>query len=245
VLKIILLSGFIKKSKANRQAVNFTGLPEMSLQSKRYNYFYTSLAISLFIFIITGIFLSIYGKTASFLAINHSHNDFFDFLFTWFTYFGDILIWAPLLIYCFIKKRDFFLLFILGLIISTLITQTLKRVVFPDELRPILELKNYSVHTIKGVLINHFNSFPSGHTGTAFTIALLLSFMFNHKWASYFLPLLAFGVAYSRVYQGQHFVTDVFAGMFIGMFSAYSALLIYKKAQKKKQLKPKNKNDPG
>jgi len=217
----------------------------MSLQSKRYNYFYTSLAISLFTFIITGIFVSIYGKTESFLIINHFHNDFFDFFFTWFTYFGDILIWVPLLIYCLIKKKDLFLLFILGLVISTLITQTLKRVIFPNELRPILELKNYSIHTIKGVLINHFKSFPSGHTGTAFTIALLLSFMFNHKWASYFLPMVALGVAYSRVYQGQHFVTDVFAGMFIGMLSAYSALLIYKNLSKKKQPKAQNKNDPG
>jgi membrane-associated phospholipid phosphatase len=43
------------------------------------------------------------------------------------------------------------------------------------------------------------------------------------------LPLLAFTVGYSRVYLSQHFVTDVCAGMTVGIITAFLSLLIYKK----------------
>jgi membrane-associated phospholipid phosphatase len=116
-----------------------------------------------------------------------------------------------------------------GIIICTFLTHFLKRVVFPNELRPInLELENVIIHRIKGVPLHRIHSFPSGHTSTAFTMALLLANIMKRKFWAFVLPLIAFFVGYSRVYLGQHFVTDVCAGMFIGIVSAYLSLLIYK-----------------
>jgi membrane-associated phospholipid phosphatase len=51
----------------------------------------------------------------------------------------------------------------------------------------------------------------------------------------YIFPLIAFFVGYSRVYLAQHFVTDVLAGIFVGIVSAYLALLVHEQFRKRKQ----------
>jgi membrane-associated phospholipid phosphatase len=86
--------------------------------------------------------------------------------------------------------------------------------------------------------INRSNSFPSGHTSTAFTLALLLAFLSKKNFWVYFFPLIAFFVGYSRVYLAQHFVTDVFAGMLIGIVSSFLSLMVYEWYRKTKQNKP-------
>lgn len=185
--------------------------------------------MSLFLTVITGLFILIYGKLDSFVLINSNHNKFWDFVFTWFTHFGDGFIWVPLAVYCIFRRRKFLLTLVTGSVISTFITQFLKRVIFTEELRPISLLSNnFPIHTIDGIFINNIHSFPSGHTATAFTMALLLAYMLDKKWWSVFLPLIAFGVGYSRVYQAQHFVTDILGGMIIGIISAYLSILIHK-----------------
>ncbi len=75
--------------------------------------------------------------------------------------------------------------------------------------------------------MRRMHSFPSGHTSTAFTMALLLSSVMKKKIWAFVLPVIAFFVGYSRVYLAQHFATDVCAGMVIGIVSAYLSLLIY------------------
>ncbi len=207
----------------------------MQLQSKQYKYFYVSLLISIFFALITGIFILVYGKLDSFLLINSHHNSFWDFFFTYFTHFGDGVIWVPLVLYCILLEKEFLIPVFTGIFICTFLTHLLKRVVYPEELRPInLLTLNFPIHTIPGVVMNHIHSFPSGHTSTAFTLALLLTFMLNKKWLSLLLPLLAFVVGYSRIYQAQHFVTDVWAGIMIGIISACLSFLFYKKFRKEK-----------
>lgn len=101
--------------------------------------------------------------------------------------------------------------------------------IFPDDLRPITYLaENFPVHLVDGARANRVYSFPSGHTAAAFTIALIMSHMINKKIWSFILPVLALLVGYSRVYLAQHFLTDVFAGMLIGIVSAIFSLMIYR-----------------
>jgi membrane-associated phospholipid phosphatase len=72
------------------------------------------------------------------------------------------------------------------------------------------------------------HSFPSGHTTTAFTMALIMAHMINKKSWSVILPALALLAGYSRVYLAQHFPTDVLAGMCIGIVSAILSLIIFR-----------------
>ncbi|HEY0068179.1 MAG TPA: phosphatase PAP2 family protein, partial [Flavisolibacter sp.] len=151
----------------------------------------------------------------------------FDYLFRYLTYLGDGIIWVPLFVYTIAYKREFLVAIIAALNICTVLTHFLKRVVFPDELRPIGVLTT-RVRTIEGLYVNRVHSFPSGHTSTAFTLALLLAFRLAKTFWTFFFPVIAFFVGYSRVYLAQHFVTDVFAGALIGIVSAFLSLMVYK-----------------
>jgi undecaprenyl-diphosphatase len=57
-------------------------------------------------------------------------------------------------------------------------------------------------------------SFPSGHTMTAFSIALVLSYFYPEFEATLFF--FALSIAVSRIVLGMHFLSDVLAGMVLG-----------------------------
>jgi membrane-associated phospholipid phosphatase len=203
------------------------------LQSKEYRHFRIAAAFSIGLSVLVAAFLLMYGKERSFLLINHSYNPVFDYLFQYLTYLGDGIIWVPLFVYTIVYKREFLVAIIAALVICTVFTHFLKRVVFPEELRPIGVLTD-RVRTIEGLYVNRIHSFPSGHTSTAFTLALLLAFRLAKPFWTIFFPLIAFLVGYSRVYLAQHFVTDVFAGSLVGIVSAYLSLMVYLQWKKRR-----------
>lgn len=57
-------------------------------------------------------------------------------------------------------------------------------------------------------------SFPSGHSQIAFSVATYLTSRIKKYWWAFFL--FAFFIAFSRIYNGVHFPSDVVAGGFIG-----------------------------
>jgi membrane-associated phospholipid phosphatase len=200
------------------------------LQERPANNFGIAFILAIIIVIGTGILILVLGKNGSFQLINGNHNDIADQFFKYFTHYGDGVMWVPLGLFCFFFKRKYFIAVLAGAIISTLLAQFLKRIVYPEELRPISYLsESFPVHQIAGVEMRRLHSFPSGHTTTAFTMALIMSHMINKKVWSILLPLLALIAAYSRVYLAQHFPTDLLAGMCIGIVSAILSLLVYKK----------------
>ena len=181
----------------------------------------------------TGILILALGKNGAFQLINGNHNEIADQFFKYFTHYGDGLMWAPLGAYCFFYRRKYFIAVVAGVLISTILAQFLKRVVYPDELRPISYLsENFPVHIVEGVSMRKVHSFPSGHATTAFAMALIMAYIINNKIWSVILPLFALVAAYSRVYLAQHFPTDIFAGMCIGIVSAILSLIIYRSFNK-------------
>jgi len=205
-------------------------------------HFKIAVVTSLVLALVVAIFLMIYGKQDSFILINGYYHPSLYLFFQYITFLGDGLIYIPIALYCAVYNRKYLVAVIAGIIICTILTQFLKNVVFSNELRPIsLEAKKIIIHKIDGLTIHREHSFPSGHTSTAFSMALLLAAIMKRKYWCIILPLIAFMVGYSRVYLSQHFVTDVFAGMTIGIITAYLSLLIYfsylkRGEQKKKEL---------
>lgn len=216
----------------------------MRLQSKEYQHYRMAVIVCLVMAFAVGLFVAMYGKENSFLVINGFNTPRFDYFFTYFTYLGDGMIWVPLFLYVLLYKRDFFMTVFFSLIICTLITHFFKRVVFADELRPLRALHDLAraVPLMNGKDA-YIHSFPSGHTSTAFTLALLLALIINKNWAAIFFPLVAFFIGYSRVYLAQHFVTDVLAGMIVGFISSYLSILI-RLYLKKKELERSAKQSP-
>lgn len=209
----------------------------MRLPRNEYNHFLTAVFFSLGLLFVLAVFVAIFGKNDSFLMINGRYSVQADYFFNCVTFLGEWLLWVPLFLYGIFYKRDFFLAVLLALLVCTLLTHLGKRVIFEGEPRPLRALQDAARAVPLLKHNNYVNSFPSGHTSTAFTTALLLAYVVRWKAARFLFPLLAFLVGYSRVYLAQHFVTDVLAGMLVGIVSSYTALLLYQYLRQKKMMR--------
>jgi undecaprenyl-diphosphatase len=72
-----------------------------------------------------------------------------------------------------------------------------------------------------------YDSFPSGHTALAFSIAFILSSYYRRfSVVFYFFAILA---GFDRVKDGSHFPSDVIAGAFIGLATAKFLMPVLKR----------------
>ena len=157
--------------------------------------------------------------------INH-RIEWLNYFFIYFTYLGNagitLLIFFSFL-YFFRKKSFFFGLTssLTALILVEIFVQLGKY--FIHRPRPVISLPDIQV---LGPLLK-YSSFPSGHSAVAFTGAVLFSYFFpRFAWIFY---LLAFLVAFSRLYLGVHFPSDVLVGGTIGYFNGKIGLWLNSK----------------
>ena len=68
-------------------------------------------------------------------------------------------------------------------------------------------------------------SFPSGHTITAFAVAVTLGEFYPILMPA--LLVCALGIAASRILLGMHFMSDVLVGAALGMFLAFTSFRIF------------------
>lgn len=75
-------------------------------------------------------------------------------------------------------------------------------------------------------------SFPSGHTSSAFSVAVVMFMLMPKK---YGVPALIVAtlIAYSRLYVGVHYPSDVIGGLIVGILAAVICVAIYKKIEKR------------
>jgi membrane-associated phospholipid phosphatase len=76
-------------------------------------------------------------------------------------------------------------------------------------------------------------SFPSGHTSSAFSTAMSLSLNYPKWYVAVPAFAWASATAYSRMYLGVHYPTDVLAGAALGVGTAWLTHKINKKIQEK------------
>lgn len=72
-------------------------------------------------------------------------------------------------------------------------------------------------------------SFPSGHTSSSFASATTI-FQWNKK-VGIIALVLAFAIAFSRLYNYVHFPTDIIAGALFGIFTSMLVYYIFRKYQ--------------
>ncbi|MFH1405496.1 MAG: phosphatase PAP2 family protein [Patescibacteria group bacterium] len=68
-------------------------------------------------------------------------------------------------------------------------------------------------------LLFHTPAFPSGHTAVAFALATLV--FLHDKKAGVVVGIFAFFVAWSRIFVGVHFVSDILAGIAVGIVVSF------------------------
>lgn len=182
--------------------------------------------------LITGCFLLYFiNRESVFLYLNNQHTHIGDLLFKYFTHVGDglFMIAASVFVF-FIGKRKLALLLILSFLVSGLFVQVLKRV--NEKPRPGLFFKNpLQVHKVDGEILKGKNSFPSGHTTTAFAMFSLFSFAARKKELQLLYFLSALFIGYSRIYLGQHFFEDVLAGAALGFFISFVLTWLFRKKE--------------
>ena len=171
-----------------------------------------------------------YTKTDMYLLVNKHYNEFFDFLFKNLTHLGNGLFSIIIVVVLLLWKFRYSMILLISYLLSGLISQVFKRVIFPDMLRPAAICED-ACHFIEGVKLHYHHSFPSGHTTSAFALFLCLAFFTNNKLIQFLFFVLALAIGYSRIYLSQHFFVDVYFGALIGVIFAIFTILLLNKVR--------------
>lgn len=166
-------------------------------------------------------------------ALNGHHVPWSDVFFANVTHLADG--WTPVIV-------SFTLLFVLGwrafLMVglscglSSLVTQFLKQVVFPDNHRPRSFMDQLGeMSWVPGIDLHAHFSFPSGHSTAAFSMCLALAVIVGRAGWAAALAVLAVLLGFSRVYLSQHFTEDVLAGAAIGILTALAVYVLLYRTQ--------------
>lgn len=191
------------------------------------NYLKTGTMVSILVGILLVASSLLLGKIPVFLFFNLDLGKFTDAFFEYYTYLGDGLIWIPITLFFIWKKRQQLVLLLSTISISTLLAQGIKNFVFTAEPRPTTLITDRSlIHTVEGVDLHGFYSFPSGHTTTACCIFLLACLLVPKKWVIPIGLTYALLVGYSRVYLAQHFPLDVGGGFLVGSLSIWLSVYL-------------------
>lgn len=173
----------------------------------------------LFVLLICVILMIVYTKPELHILSNKLYSPFFDIFFKYATNLGDGAMIAILTIVLLFVKYRYAIVFLSGSLLTAGIINLFKKVLLGDIYRPskYFELfENYQLHFVEGVKLNALQSFPSGHTGTAFNVFFMLALVTSNKWIKTFWFLMAAIVGYSRVYLSQHFMIDITVGSILG-----------------------------
>jgi len=158
------------------------------------------------------------------ILINSLHNSFLDFLCKYGTWLGDGFFALALSLMLFWFNPRLACCILISYLISAGLAQFLKHIVFPHQERPMAIIQNLqinSLHFVDGVEMNYQNSFPSGHTTTAFALFASISFFLNKPSSKILCLIIALFIGFSRIYLLQHFLIDTCMGSIIGTFTAF------------------------
>lgn len=159
-------------------------------------------------------------KHTAFFWVNGHNTPFLDQFFRPFTNVGDGAFYVLVCLGLLFVRFRWALVGFVCFVVTSLTAQLGKHLLFTGHPRPARYFAEHTgypaLHTVEGVVLGTLKSFPSGHTTSAFSVFLLLTYLVRRKsWGFAFLVLAA-ATAYSRMYLAQHFLEDVFAGSILG-----------------------------
>lgn len=155
------------------------------------------------------------------LLINGLHTPFLDYFFHGITSVGEGFIFVPLFAIVLFIRFQYAMACVITVVTQALLISAFKRWLLPDMLRPIGVLDNDLLYFVPGVDVHALHSFPSGHTTTAFGVAVFIILLTRNPTLGVVSLIVALLVACSRIYLLQHFLIDVTAGALIGASSSF------------------------
>jgi membrane-associated phospholipid phosphatase len=189
------------------------------------------IALGFSLILALSLFLASYLHTREsvFLLLNANLGQIGDFVFNLISYLAEGWIWIPyfMLVFGWFKKDALFIL--INFLLSTILTQLPKNFIWEKVSRPMASgIPHDQIHTVKGVEMHLWNSFPSGHSATAFTLFLVTVYLYPKKEVLIIGALYATACGYSRVYLGQHFPLDVAGGITVALITILLSIYIRK-----------------
>jgi len=170
-----------------------------------------------------GLVLSIFSKASIHIFINQFHSPNFDVFFKYATLLGDGVSATIVVVILFFVRIRFACMAAASNILCSIIVQSLKRLVFIDSDRPYHFFNGiHQLYLVPDVDVFSFNSFPSGHSATIFTVCTVLCLMTHQRLVRLLLIIIALTTSFSRIYLSQHFFVDIYAGAIIGVIVAYA-----------------------
>jgi membrane-associated phospholipid phosphatase len=171
----------------------------------------------LFLLVFCIILMLVFSKEEIYFAINHIHTVFADVFFANLTNLGDMAgcILIAILVTLINYRKGFLLA--TSYLLTFVISQMIKAWVKAPRPHLFFAKKLNGIYLVKGVMMLDKNSFPSGHSVSAFTAALVLTYVAEKRWWGPFTLIFAVLIAYSRMYLSEHFLVDVTAGSVLGI----------------------------
>ena len=186
--------------------------------------------ILLFLLLGGGVLLN-NSKTDITLWVNSLHFPFLDFIFLKFNIIGDVeFSFICIALILILKDWRLALKAASCFIAVMLVTQFMKYILFPGTLRPILYFPDSTLRLLDGVVQLTTESFPSGHTSASFSIATFFALYKSGRSWNFVFAFFALIVGYGRIYLSQHFITDVYVGMIIGVLITTLVYYFYPKS---------------
>lgn len=184
-----------------------------------------------------GLFLSFYpDKVAAQLALHHAWYSpsgywWMEVITSW----GEAHLFVIVIIAVVLQKRYLMAFeFLSAGIVSSIVVQSFKRLVFAPSPRPMAVIKWSETLLPEGLEVPLQFAFPSGHTTTAFVFFTLLALHFKKISVQILAAIAVIGVGLSRVYLMAHWIPDVMAGGVLGLVIALlvnGAFLAIKKSR--------------
>ena len=170
-----------------------------------------------------GLFLSFYpDKVAAQLALHHAWYSpsgywWMEVITSW----GEAHLFVIVIIAVVLQKRYLMAFeFLSAGIVSSIVVQSFKRLVFAPSPRPMAVIKWSETLLPEGLEVPLQFAFPSGHTTTAFVFFTLLALHFKKISVQILAAIAVIGVGLSRVYLMAHWIPDVMAGGVLGLVLA-------------------------
>ena len=189
-------------------------------------YLFPFLVPTIVLALVLSVALIFIPKAELHLALCQPHTHFLDTIVPIFT---DLVDWLPYLcvVLLLFYRAGWATFLASNLLLSTLIVQPIKHIIrAPRPLTWFAEnMPDVSLPLVEGVRMNHWLSFPSGHTTTFFVLFFSLSIILcaenikGKNILSFICFLCASFGAYTRIYLSQHFALDILAGILIAVCS--------------------------
>lgn len=206
----------------------------------RYRHIYIPL---LLLWVVGVILISNTFKGQEVLYVETHRNHFWNAIFGSVTQLAEFPVYAIIVVLLWLSnRREKALTVMIAGLITIFVSGGFKEIFQEPRPAKYFETTNPAIElpAVPGIALHRGrNSYPSGHSMGAFTLFVTLGYLWpRQRIFGVLCVMTAATVAFSRIYLGQHFLTDIVAGSLVGTYIAsFSYFVIFKKILKIKTKK--------